>query len=48
MAAESPLASPSARPAFYLGTHLPDWLASSRIPLFVSHKRLARYKQRPG
>jgi hypothetical protein len=34
-------------PTFYLGTHLPHWLASSRFPLFISHKRLARYKHLP-
>lgn len=40
-------ASPSARLTFYLGTHMPHWLTSSRFPLFVSHKRLARYKRLP-
>lgn len=37
----------SACPTFYLGTYLPHWLASSTFPLFVSHKRLARYKRLP-
>jgi hypothetical protein len=32
---------------FYLGTHLPHWLASSRFPLFISHKRLVRSKRLP-
>jgi hypothetical protein len=44
MASKPPCISQSARPTFYLGTHLPHWLASSRFPLFISHKRLARYK----
>jgi hypothetical protein len=47
MARVSHHALPSAPPTFYLGTHLPHWLASSRFPLFVSHKRLARYKHLP-
>jgi hypothetical protein len=34
-------------PTFYLGTHLPHWLASSQFPLFISHKRLCRYKRLP-
>lgn len=32
---------------FYLGTHMPNWLWDKRltdIPLFVSHRRLKRYK----
>ena len=33
-------------PTFYLGTHQPSWLTSSKFPLFISHKRLARYKRR--
>jgi hypothetical protein len=32
---------------FYLGTHLPSWLASLRVPLFVSHRRLARLRRLP-
>lgn len=33
---------------FWLGTHEPSWLARSDVdvPLFVSHRRLARYKRR--
>jgi hypothetical protein len=27
---------------FYLGTHQPHWLERTRIPLFVSHRRLRR------
>ena len=27
---------------FYLDSHIPDWLASARVPLFVSNRRLAR------
>jgi hypothetical protein len=26
---------------FYLGTHMPSWLADAGVPLFVSHTRLA-------
>ncbi len=32
---------------FYLGTHHPDWLARAGVPLFVSHRALARYKTLP-
>ncbi len=32
---------------FYLGTHMPGWLADSTVPLFVSRRRLARYKTVP-
>ena len=28
---------------FYLGTHMPHWLRTSEVPLFVSHRRLDRY-----
>jgi hypothetical protein len=37
--------------AFYLGTHLPHWLEipseplTNAVPLFVSHRRLARYRR---
>jgi hypothetical protein len=34
-------------PTFYLGTHMPNWLATSTIRLFVSHRRLAKYKTLP-
>lgn len=27
---------------FYLGTHMPNWLGTLGVPLFVSHRRLAR------
>ncbi len=33
---------------FYLGTHEPAWLARSRVPLFVSHRRLSRYLRLPA
>jgi hypothetical protein len=33
---------------FYLGTHLPSWLGSVRVPLFVSHRRLARLRRLPA
>ncbi|UXE03197.1 tRNA nucleotidyltransferase [Mycobacterium phage Nikao] len=29
---------------FYLGTHEPSWLRTAGVPLFVSHRRLARLK----
>ena len=32
---------------FYLGTHMPGWLRQTTIPLFVSRRRLARYKTLP-
>jgi len=32
---------------FYLGTHEPSWLSRVRVPLFVSHRRLARYRRLP-
>ena len=32
---------------FYLGTHMPHWLRFSEVPLFVSHRRLARDKGVP-
>jgi hypothetical protein len=33
---------------FYLGTHLPSWLGSIAVPLFVSHRRLARLTRLPA
>lgn len=32
---------------FYLGTHQPTWLGRVRFPLFVSHRRLTRYRTLP-
>lgn len=32
---------------FYLGTHMPHWLGLVDFPLFVSRKRLARYRMLP-
>jgi hypothetical protein len=32
---------------FYLGTHEPSWLTWARFPLFVSHRRLCRYRRLP-
>ena len=32
---------------FYLGTHMPHWLNTSAVPLFVSHRRLQRDKSVP-
>lgn len=34
-------------PVFYLGTHMDGWLAHVGVPLFVSHRRLARRKTLP-
>lgn len=31
---------------FYLGTHMPNWLERSTRPLFISHRRLVRYRRR--
>src|SRR5262245_5712430 len=35
------------RPLFLLGTHHPGWLATIGVPLFVSDRRLRRYKRLP-
>src|SRR4051812_47676641 len=35
---------PARRVKFYLGTHEPSHLATARVPLFVSHRRLSRLK----
>lgn len=32
---------------FYLGTHQVVWLTRTEVPLFVSHRRLARYRTLP-
>lgn len=32
---------------FWLGTHEPAWLTRLRVPLFVSHRRLARRRSMP-
>lgn len=32
---------------FYLGTHLPNWVSYFPIPLFISRKRLEKYKTLP-
>ena len=34
-------------PVYYLGTHMDGWLAHVGVPLFVSHRRLARRKTLP-
>lgn len=31
---------------FYLGTHMPNWLAKIDVPLFVSRRRLAKVRKR--
>lgn len=33
--------------AFYLGTHMPDWLGKTAVPLFVSRRRLADRRTLP-
>ena len=32
---------------FYLGTHMPGWLNTVDVPLFVSRRRLVKYKKLP-
>lgn len=32
---------------FFLGTHMPNWLATADVPLFVSHGRLRGYRMLP-
>ena len=32
-------------PIFYLGTHEPSWFERTDVPLFVSHRRLTRYRR---
>lgn len=32
---------------FYLGAHMPHWMADTTVPLFVSHRRLRRYRNLP-
>ncbi|WP_254874926.1 MULTISPECIES: hypothetical protein [unclassified Streptomyces] len=34
-------------PRFYLGTHMPNWLATSEIPLFISRNRLKNRRTFP-
>ena len=34
-------------PTFYLGSHMTNWLATVMVPLFVSHRRLARCRSLP-
>lgn len=30
---------------FWLGTHMPNWLSSARVPLFLSARRMRRYQK---
>lgn len=30
---------------FYLGTHMPNWLETAGVPLFISHSRLSKLKK---
>ncbi|MFF3558946.1 hypothetical protein ACFYXS_02740 [Streptomyces sp. NPDC002574] len=32
---------------FFLGTHIPSWLATTEVPLFVSHRRLTKRRTLP-
>ena len=32
---------------FYLGTHIPNWLAKVKVPLFISYQQLKKYKTPP-
>jgi hypothetical protein len=32
---------------FYLGTHIPNWLTNTPVPLFVSHRTLRKYRTLP-
>jgi hypothetical protein len=34
-------------PLFLLGTHQPGWLASAKVPLFISDRRLSAYRNLP-
>lgn len=49
MSAQTSFAFPgsTARPRFYLGTHMPSWLAQLDVPLFVSRRRLFEMKTLP-
>jgi hypothetical protein len=40
--------SQPAGPLFLLGTHQPGWLGRARVPLFVSDRRLRRYRRLPA
>jgi hypothetical protein len=46
-AASVQLELPTTAPTFYLGTHMPNWLATSDIPLFISRNRLKNRKTFP-
>jgi len=35
------------QPTFFLGTHMPHWLRSSTVPLFIADTRLRRYRKLP-
>ena len=43
--------APSEQPwgpfTFYMGSHQPHWLATTEVPLFVSHRRLAARRSFP-
>lgn len=33
--------------SFYLGTHMPNWLETAGVPLFISHRRLSGRRSLP-
>jgi hypothetical protein len=41
------LTSVQIKPRFYLGTHQPQWLERTAIPLFLSHRRLSTRRRLP-
>ncbi|WP_042377176.1 hypothetical protein [Gordonia alkanivorans] len=42
-----PILSGQFKPEYYLGSHIPSWLATSPVPLFISHRRLAGRRTLP-
>lgn len=47
MSAQLGLFQSTGRCRFYLGTHMPNWLRTWTVPLFVARQRLAPYKRLP-
>jgi hypothetical protein len=43
-----PIGCAGCDPLFYLGTHMPNWLAVTDVPLFVSRRRLTDRKTLPA
>ena len=46
-ASTRPIEEPREAATFYLGSHQPGWLTKARVPLFISHRRLAGYRRLP-